>query len=114
MLPTANVPTPSEPIGGPRTVVPDRGSTDLTFLRHPASFGSTTPDQLSRYSIAYFLGVRNPYKSRRTSLKAEIDRGAWESLRRARSRPFAKPLTGRIAVKVINHLGDEAMKVFRV
>ncbi|MDE2974722.1 MAG: site-specific DNA-methyltransferase [Gemmatimonadota bacterium] len=63
---------------------------------------------------AYFLGARDPYKSLKTSLKAEIDREAWASLRRARSRPFAKPRTGRIAVKVINHLGDEAMKVFRV
>ena len=63
---------------------------------------------------AYFLGARDPYKSLKTSLKAEIDEDAWSSLRRARSRPFAKPQTGRIAVKVINHLGDEAMKVFRV
>ena len=63
---------------------------------------------------AYFLDARDPYKSLKTSLKAEIDREAWESLRRARSRAFAKPGTGRIAVKVINHLGDEAMKVFRV
>ena len=63
---------------------------------------------------AYFLGARDPYKSLKTSLKAEIDEQAWASLRRARSRPFAKPRTGRIAVKVINHLGDEAMKVFRV
>ena len=63
---------------------------------------------------AYFLGARDPYKSLKTSLKAEIDEEAWASLRRARSRPFAKPQTGRIAVKVINHLGDEAMKVFRV
>ena len=63
---------------------------------------------------AYFLGARDPYKSLKASLKAEIDKEAWESLRRARSRPFAKPRTGRIAVKVINHLGDEAMKVFRV
>jgi adenine-specific DNA-methyltransferase len=30
------------------------------------------------------------------------------------SRPFDKPQTGRIAVKVINHLGDEVMKVFKV
>ena len=63
---------------------------------------------------AYFLGARDPYKSLKTSLKAEIDKEAWASLRRARSRPFPKPRTGRIAVKVINHLGDEAMKVFRV
>ncbi len=63
---------------------------------------------------AYFLGARDPYRSLKTSLKAEIDKEAWESLRRTRSRPFPKPRTGRIAVKVINHLGDEAMKVFRV
>lgn len=30
------------------------------------------------------------------------------------SRPFDKPKSGRIAVKVINHLGDEVMKVFKV
>ena len=63
---------------------------------------------------AYFLGARDPYKSLKTSLKAEIAREAWESLRRSVSRPFAKPESGRIAVKVINHLGDEVMKVFRV
>ena len=63
---------------------------------------------------AYFLGARDPYKSLKTSLKAEIDKEAWESLHSAQSRPFAKPRTGRIAIKVINHLGDEATKVFRV
>ena len=63
---------------------------------------------------AYFLGARDPYKSLKTSLKAEIVPEAWESLRRSVSRPFAKPESGRIAVKVINHLGDEVMKVFRV
>ena len=50
----------------------------------------------------------------KTSLKAKIDADAWASLNRAVSRPFPKPTTGRIAVKVINHLGDEVMKVFRV
>ena len=54
---------------------------------------------------AYFLGARDPYKSLKTSLKAEIDEEAWASLRRARSRPFAKPGTGRIAVKVITISG---------
>ena len=63
---------------------------------------------------AYFLGARDPYKSLKTSLKAEIAQEAWDSLRRSISRPFAKPKSGRIAVKVINHLGDEVMKVFRV
>ena len=64
---------------------------------------------------AYFPGaVNDPYKALKNTLKAEIDREAWDSLRRDVSRPFPKPATGRIAVKVINHLGDEVMKVFRV
>jgi adenine-specific DNA-methyltransferase len=63
---------------------------------------------------AYFLGQNDPYKSLKTSLKAEIDLEAWESLNSDVSVPFAKPSTGRIAVKVINHLGDEVMKVYRV
>ncbi len=63
---------------------------------------------------AYFLGANDPYKSLKTTLKAEIDPEAWESLRSAVSRPFPRPASGRIAVKAINHLGDEVMKVFRV
>jgi adenine-specific DNA-methyltransferase len=63
---------------------------------------------------AYFLGQNDPYMSLKTSLKAEIDLEAWESLNSDTSVPFAKPSTGRIAVKVINHLGDEVMKVYRV
>jgi len=63
---------------------------------------------------AYFLGQNDPYKSLKTSLKAEIDLEAWESLNSDTSVAFAKPSTGRIAVKVINHLGDEVMKVYRV
>ena len=63
---------------------------------------------------AYFLGASDPYRSLKTTLKAEIDAEAWESLRSDVSRPFDKPESGRIAVKVINHLGDEVMKVFRV
>ena len=63
---------------------------------------------------AYFLGVRNPYKALQTTLRAEIDQEAWATLRRATSRPFDKPTSGRIAVKVINHLGDEVMKVLNV
>lgn len=63
---------------------------------------------------AYFLGANDPYKSLKTTLKAEIDEAAWESLYSDTSRPFAKPKSGRIAVKVINHLGDEVMKVFGV
>ena len=63
---------------------------------------------------AYFLGASDPYKSLKTTLKAEINAEAWATLQSDVSRPFDKPSTGRIAVKVINHLGDEVLKVFRV
>jgi adenine-specific DNA-methyltransferase len=63
---------------------------------------------------AYFLGAHDPYKSLKNSLKAEIDEDAWATLYRDTSRPFPRPSTGRIAVKVINHFGDEVMKVFSV
>ena len=63
---------------------------------------------------AYFLGANDPYKSLKTTLKAEINQEAWQSLNSDISRPFDKPKSGRIAVKVINHLGDEVMKVFKV
>ena len=63
---------------------------------------------------AYFPGAEIPYKQLKTTLKAEIDEVAWESLKRTESRAFARPKSGRIAVKVINHLGDEVMKVIGV
>jgi adenine-specific DNA-methyltransferase len=63
---------------------------------------------------AYFLGANDPYKALKTTLKAEIDEEAWQTLHSDTSRPFDKPKSGRIAVKVINHLGDEVMKVFGV
>jgi adenine-specific DNA-methyltransferase len=63
---------------------------------------------------AYFLGANDPYSALKTTLKAEINEEAWATLHSDTSRPFPKPKSGRIAVKVINHLGDEVMKVFRV
>jgi adenine-specific DNA-methyltransferase len=63
---------------------------------------------------AYFLGANDPYSALKTTLKAEINEEAWSSLHSAVSRPFEKPSSKRIAVKVINHLGDEVMKVFKV
>ena len=62
----------------------------------------------------YFLGASDPYNALKTTLKAEINEEAWTTLHSDTSRPFEKPKGGRIAVKVINHLGDEVMKVFRV
>jgi adenine-specific DNA-methyltransferase len=63
---------------------------------------------------AYFLGANDPYGSLRTTLRAEINEDAWATLHSDTSRAFDKPKSGRIAVKVINHLGDEVMKVFKV
>jgi adenine-specific DNA-methyltransferase len=63
---------------------------------------------------AYFLGANDPYGNLKSTLRAEINEDAWTTLHSDISRPFDKPKSGRIAVKVINHLGDEVMKVFRV
>jgi adenine-specific DNA-methyltransferase len=62
----------------------------------------------------YFTGGNDPYKKLKAALKADIDAEAWESLYKTVSRPFPKPETGKIAVKVINDYGDEVMKVFNV
>jgi adenine-specific DNA-methyltransferase len=88
--------------GGPETValwfIDTNYNEESFFVRH-----------------AYFLGAAtDPYKSLKTTLRAEIDEEAWTSLYSDTSRPFPKPQSGRIAVKVINHLGDEVMKVFSV
>jgi len=61
---------------------------------------------------AYFLGADDPYEKLRRVLGSEIDRSAWDSLYSTTSRPFARPTTGKVAVKVINHYGDEVMKVY--
>lgn len=63
---------------------------------------------------AYFTGADQPYEKLKRALKAEIDESAWSSLYSTKSRPFDKPTTGKIAVKVINHYGDEVLKVYEV
>ena len=63
---------------------------------------------------AYFTGAEEPYEKLRRALRAEIDEAAWNSLYSTTSRPFAKPESGKIAIKVINHYGDEVLKVFEV
>ena len=62
----------------------------------------------------YFTGGQDPYKRLKQSLKADIDETSWELLFRTESRPFPRPETGKIAVKVINDYGDEVVKVFDV
>ena len=63
---------------------------------------------------AYFTGAEEPYDKLKRALRAEIDEAAWSALYRTVSRPFARPASGKIAVKVINHYGDEVLKVFGV
>jgi len=62
----------------------------------------------------YITGGQDPYARLKRALKADIDAEAWESLYRTESRPFARPESQKIAVKVINDDGDEVMKVFTV
>jgi adenine-specific DNA-methyltransferase len=62
----------------------------------------------------YFTGGQDPYARLKRALKADIDEEAWASLNQTESRPFPRPETGKIAVKVINDYGDEVMKVFPV
>jgi adenine-specific DNA-methyltransferase len=48
------------------------------------------------------------------ALRAETDESAWSMLYTNTFIPFEKPKSGRIAVKVINHYGDEVLKAFEV
>jgi len=63
---------------------------------------------------AYFTGAGDPYDRLKKALRAEINESAWSTLYSTKSRPFDKPETGKIAVKVINHYGDEVLKVYEV
>jgi len=62
----------------------------------------------------YFTGDNDPYKRLKATLKADIDPEAWETLYQTKSRPFRRPEKGKIAVKVINHYGDEVLQVYEV
>ena len=63
---------------------------------------------------AYFTGGDEPYEKLKRALRADIDEAAWSTLYSTVSRPFAPPETGKIAIKVINHYGDEVLKVYDV
>ena len=65
-------------------------------------------------SHAYFLGGNKPYEKLQKALKADIPEEVWDELYSTVSRAFPKPKTGKIAVKVINHYGDEVMKVIQI
>ncbi|MBI4378965.1 MAG: site-specific DNA-methyltransferase [Nitrospinae bacterium] len=63
---------------------------------------------------AYFSGADEPYEKLKKALKSEIDESAWSTVYSTKSRPFPMPKTGKIAIKVINHYGDEVLKVYDV
>jgi adenine-specific DNA-methyltransferase len=63
---------------------------------------------------AYFTGADEPYEKLKRALLADIHEDAWSQLYSITTRPFPKPETGKIAVKVINHYGDDVLKVYRV
>ncbi len=63
---------------------------------------------------AYFTGADQPYEKLKRALRAEVDEAAWSALYSTKSLPFDPPAKGKIAVKVINHYGDEVMKVYEV
>jgi len=63
---------------------------------------------------AYFTGADEPYEKLKRALRAGVDEAAWSALYSTQSLPFDPPQTGKIAVKVINHYGDEVMKVYPI
>jgi len=63
---------------------------------------------------AYFCGADEPYEKLKKALRAEIDESAWTTIYSTKSRPFSIPSKGKIAIKVINHYGDEVLKVYDV
>ena len=61
---------------------------------------------------AYFTGADEPYEKLKRALKAEIDEAACGvTSYHHQIRPFSRPVSKKIAVKVINHYGDEVLKV---
>jgi adenine-specific DNA-methyltransferase len=63
---------------------------------------------------AYFTGANKPYEKLQKTLRAEVNEEAWNTLYSTKSQRFDKPQTGKIAIKVINHYGDEVIKVLEV
>ena len=115
----------SEAEGRPDRASRSRASTSTT--RRPARFATRSTDDIACWFIdtdyngesffvrhAYFTGADEPYDKLKRALRADIDEAAWASLYSTTSRPFATPETGKIAVKVINHYGDEVLKVFQL
>jgi adenine-specific DNA-methyltransferase len=95
---------------------PTTGQVRSTSTDEIACWFLDTADDEQAFIVrhAYFTGAGDPYERLRKALKAEVDEAAWASLYATSSRPFERPKTGKIAVKVINHFGDEVLKVYPV
>jgi adenine-specific DNA-methyltransferase len=121
----------SAPNRRPAQPAPNRwpGTADLNRFRRPVrgQIRSSSTDDIACWFIdtdydgesffvrhAYFTGGDEPYERLKRALRADIDESAWSTLYRTVSRPFASPETGKIAVKFINHYGDEVLKVYEV
>ncbi len=52
------------------------------------------------------------YKALKKMLNNDIDAEEWEAAAGTLSHPFPRPYSNKIAVKVINHFGDEVMKIY--
>jgi adenine-specific DNA-methyltransferase len=77
------------------------------FVRHVYFVGAQVTDKKDGQKY-------DPYRALRSTLRSEIDMDAWHSIYSTVSRPFAVPTSGKFAVKVINHYGDEVLKVYDV
>jgi adenine-specific DNA-methyltransferase len=95
---------------------PTRGQIRSSSVDDIACWFIDTAYDETRFCVrhAYFLGGEDAYDNLKRTLRSEIDESAWAALYSAQSLPFDAPADGRIAVKVINHYGDEVLKVFRV
>ena len=84
----------------------------MSSAKKTARPAGATPVSATRH--AYFTGADQPYEKLQRALRAEIDEAAWSALYSTTSYPFDRPAGGKIAVKVINHYGDEVLKVYPV
>lgn len=121
--------------GDPDVTIDDNGDDTLSvtlngldiYDPNKGQIRSTQPSEIACWFIdtsydgeaffvrhAYFTGGADPFESLKRALQAEINLDAWDALYRTESLPFPKPATGKIAVKAINHYGDEAMRVFSI
>ncbi len=114
------------PAGSDQAVVEIKGL-DIYAIQPRGEIRSSSTDGIACWSLdtaydgeslyahhACFTGADDPYEKVRRALRADICDGAWASLNSTLSRPFPRPVSGKVAVKVINHNGDEVVRVFAV